>query len=183
MDNEEKIGIVIAIIALFGGVIWNWITSRRAKSKGIAVAPIHQEPEYLPGTPDGFVVRVYGQVVATHGMLTAPLSQRQCVMYWTRVITSQGENKDQIQCVPFSVNHNQGVTQIDAKLSRMELSPLQLPNPNPMNDVHARALGVASADAQFYEIIVEPGQQVTIVGTVNMSRLTGTEQTPMVVGR
>ncbi len=59
MDNEEKLGILIAVVVLFGGAVWTWWKNRATKQQ---VAGALQQPELTAGAADGSLARVGGTV-------------------------------------------------------------------------------------------------------------------------
>ena len=200
MDSEEKLGILVAVVLLFGGGIWTWWTKRREKAQ--TNQQLYQQPMLQAGqTQDGQTARVNGVVVATQQLLTAPLSARPCVMFWTRIITMDNENKDYIQFVPFAINRGaEGIVQVDAQFARMDLPVVPTLNDRQKLEQFAQAMGLNIRDAatsQFYEIVLEPGMQVSIAGTVMTDggapqgyrgqgvqyRIAGNQQHPIVIGR
>ena len=200
MDNEEKLGILIAVIVLFGGAIWGWWKNRASKQQ--VSGALYNQPELTAGAADGSLARVGGTVVATTNLLMSPLAQRQCVMYWTRIITASGENKDRIQFVPFAIDRGaEGTVQIDATFAQMNLSPIAIPQNGAVLEAFAMAMGLTVRDAgtaQFYEIVIEPGQRVTVAGTVMIDggggaqgyrgsgtqyKIAGNQQHPIMIGQ
>lgn len=199
MNAEEKIGIVIAVVVLFGGGIWQWWTSRRERKQ--ANQQLYAQPELQAGAADGSMARVAGTVVVTGNKLVAPLSQRECVMFWTRIITQDNENKDIIQFVPFALDRGgEGMVHVDATFARMDLPITPVPQDGPLLERFALSMGLnisQAARSQYYEIIVEPGQHITIAGTVmtdgggpqgyraqgTQYKIAGNQQHPLVIGR
>ncbi len=200
MNNEEKLGIVIAIVVLFGGAIWNWFKNRAAKKQ--VQGQLYGQPELTAGAADGSIARVGGAVVATTSLLTAPLSKRQCVMFWTRIITAMGENKDIIQFVPFAIDRGgEGTVHVDAQFAQMNLPTVPVPDDGALLEQFSKSMGLNMRDTQgarYYEIVVEPGQHITIAGTVMLDggggpqgyrgsgtqyRIAGNQQHPIVIGQ
>lgn len=194
MDNEEKLGILIAVIALFGGGIWTWLQKRR--SKKVMNQVLYQQPMLTANTQDGSQARVVGTVVAMGQYLRAPLCGKTCVAYWTRIITIDGENKDQIQWAPFAINRGaEGTVQVDTTFATMDLPLQNIPNDGVKLEQFAIQMGLnisMAARSQYYEMIVEPDQYVSIAGTVmhdpgayrgQGARLVGNQQQPLVIGR
>jgi hypothetical protein len=199
MEPEEKLGIIIAVVVLFGGGIWRWWTTRRERKQ--ANQQLYAQPELQAGAADGSMARVGGTVVATGQKLVAPLSRRECVMYWTRIITQDNENKDTIQFAPFALDRGpEGMVHVDAQFARMDLPTIPVPQDGPLLEQFAMSMGLnisQAARSQYYEIVVEPGQHITIAGTVMTDggapqgyrsqgvqyKIAGNQQHPIVIGR
>lgn len=199
MSMEEKLGIIIAVIALFGGGVWNWL--QRRKNKAGMQQVLYQQPMLTAQAQDGSVARVVGTVHAKGQYLRAPLTGKTCVAYWTRIITIDGENKDKIEWAPFAIDRGpEGLVEIDTTFATMDLDLQTIPNDGVKLEQFAIAMGLnisMAARSQYYEMIIEPDQRVSIAGTVMhdaggpqgyrgtgvATRLAGNQQHPLVIGR
>lgn len=174
-----SVPLVLSLIAAAGAAAIS--AGRQLTRAGRARHQLRRRPVLGPASAEGDHVRVTGVVRLFDRTLTAPLSERTCVAYWTRasirLSTGRGgapmaSKPESVVLVPFLIDRGaDGVVLVNGTHALFDVPPVKLtPEDTGARGTWFLALhGLTSqhgVTAGFREVVIEVGMTITVVGVV-----------------